>query len=213
MRHNPRLIFVLILAILLMPIISFAQTADNLPLDSRNHHGEVSIKNVKVIEKDYYKVIILDVRFKVTNLQLEDIVSIYPDSIKLVNEKGKTYFPNRDECNLPEPLVKVPDGGPCYEVKNECAKPVWSFDIKGTEGGIGQYHPCFRVEKEFTDFKAYYGYQQFGKSLSDSNLIGNIDLNKSPQQPASNIKIPTATQTKDFFSQFFDIIKKLFNFS
>lgn len=60
---------------------------------------------MKVSEKEFYNVIHLNVQIKVKNLELEDIVSIYPDSVKLVNENGKLYFPNRDECNLPEPAV------------------------------------------------------------------------------------------------------------
>lgn len=106
---------------------------------------------------------------------------------------------NRNECDIPIPPLTAPIEGPCYKVENKCGKPSWSFAIKGTEGGIKNYHPCFRVEKEFNNFKVYYGYEKFGRSLPDSHLIESIDLNQPFKQNIPDIKIPTATQTKDFF--------------
>lgn len=90
---NSRLLFVLVFAFLLIPITSFAYTTNNIPLDSRNHYGEVLVKNVKVLEKEFYKVIVLDIQIKVKDLELERSAWIEPDSIKLVNENGKVYFP------------------------------------------------------------------------------------------------------------------------
>lgn len=215
------LVFTIFSFTLFLTPIVFAQTS-NIELDSRNNYGEISVKNVKVIEREFYKVIVLNIQFQAKDLELENGVSIYPDSIKLVNENDKVYFPTRDECKIPGPIIKTPDGGPCYEVENECGKPVWRFSIKGIEGGIKSYHPCFRVEKEFDSFKVYYGYEEFGKSLSYD--IGSIDVNKANHQTIqktekssidiiSDAKNLDSIKPKDIFSQLIDIFRNLFTFS
>lgn len=206
----------LVLVCIFLIHIQFAQAAPSIELDSRNNYGEVSVKNIRVIEKEFYKVIVLNINFQAKDLELEHIISIYPDAVKLVNENGKLYFPERDECKMAEPLVKTPDGGPCYQVENECGKPVWWFSIKGTEGGIKNYHPCFRVEKEFSNFKIYYGHEKFGKSLSDSTQIGTINLNELNQQITKNNSDNISGLPKkstDFFSQLMDMFRSWFNFS
>jgi hypothetical protein len=195
-----------------------AQTSGIIPLDAFNHHGEISIENVQVSEKEFYKVIHLNIQIKVKDLGLEDSAWFEPDSIKLVNENGKSYLPTREECTATEPpgtLFSYP--GPCFKVENECGKPMNPFGIKGTEGGIGNYHPCFRVEKEFNNFKVYYGYDKpFKPILDEYNPIGNIILNEKNEPTSdvvSNIKNINITNTQDFFAQFFEWIKNLFKFS
>ena len=57
----------------------------------------------------------------------------------MTNENGKTYGP--------EGL-----GQDCSAITlNE-------MSITGTEGGAGQFSLCYMVEKEFNNFKVYYGY-------------------------------------------------------
>lgn len=218
---NFKLISALLCTILLIPISAFAQTSGIIPLDAFNHYGEISIKNVQVSEKEFYKVIHLNIQIKVKDLGLEDGASFEPDSIKLVNENGKSYLPTREECTATEPpgtLVSYP--GPCFKVENECGKSMWDFSIKGTEGGIGNYHPCFRVEKEFNNFKVYYGYRkttgELRQYLFEYNPIGKIILNEKNEPTSdvvSDIKNINITKPQDFFAQLFEWFKNLFRFS
>ena len=159
---------------------AYAQTSDLIPLDQRNHYGQFSIDNVQVSEKDYYKVVSMDVHVKVKDLALEDISDVYWDSITLTNENGKKYQPEGN-------------GGP--DCKKEWDGTFWpNTTVTGSEGGIGQHSFCFMVEKEFTDFKVYYTIPFYNINNPNnpypSFQIGNIDLtqntNTQVQTPSSS---------------------------
>ena len=209
------LIFVILVIIDSSTNVFAKQTSGIIQLDELNHYGEVSIKNFQVSEKEFYKVIHLNIQIKVKDLALEDGASVFPKAIKLVNENGKSYLPTREECTIPDPLIIGPQGGPCHEAKNDCGMPNWWISIKGTEGGIGEYHPCFRVEKEFNNFKVYYTLHVGGLNYKDYEyLIGDIAVDqKLTPDIVSNVKNINMTKPQDFFTQFFEWLRNLFNLS
>jgi len=195
---NFRLIFVLVFAILLMPTTSFGQTSDEIPVGSGKYDGVFTIQNVKMVENDTYKMISMDVTIKVKNLESKDVYWHSTSSITLVNENGKTY--------------RVPFGG--------CGGTPESLVIYPNRGGEGTYTTCFKVDKEFSNFKIQYQ----NNILKKSYEIGNLDLNqinqqtvqtteKSPIDTVIETKIPNTSKPKDFFSQILDMLKKLFSFS
>jgi len=197
--------------------IAYAQTSNiiQLDVDQLNHHGTVTVKNIQVDEKEFYKVIHLNIQIKVNNLALEDSASIDPNSIELVNEKGKTYLPTNVDCTVPDGGA-VGDGRPCFYAENECGKPVWPFLIYGTKGGIGEYHPCFRVEKEFSNFTVNYGYMklnhEYMSMYMDYEPIMKISLNEK-NDPTNNIfsdNNQIVNKSNDFFMQLLQMIKNWF---
>jgi len=200
-----------------------AQTSGIIPLDGLHHNGVVSIQNIQVSEKEYYKVIHLNIQFQVKDLGLEDSAWFEPNSIKLVNENGKSYLPEYEECTATDPAGTVSFPPPCRHVQTDCGVPMFEFGIKGTEGGIGNYHPCFRVEKEFNSFNVYYGYYvQFPKTIMGYTQIGNIDLTQntngqdttpSTSPSDSNPSTSSASQsTANIFEQLMNFLKQIFHF-
>ena len=171
---NSKLVLVLVFTLLLIPITSFAQ-----PM-------EFSVQNVRVSEKENYKVIFMDIRVTVKNLELSDWIPIAPIGTTLINENGKTHVPDPSECEIPLFL-----------------------NIYGKTPS-GYFHTCFSVEKEFNNFKVF-----FTPQYQQPILIGIIDLNQINQQTAQNTEsiqnIPKTIQ--DFFSQLLNMVKSLFNFS
>ena len=205
---------------------AYAQTSGIIPLDGLHHSGVVSIQNIQVSEKEFYKVIHLNVQFKVKDLGLEDSAFFEPNSIKLVNENGKSYYPEYEECTATDPAGTVSFPPPCRHVETDCGVPMFEFGIKGTEGGIGNYHPCFRVEKEFNNFNVYYGYYvQFPKTIMGYTQIGNIDLTQSasgqatPSNPSDSnpsTSNPPSSSTDqsatNVFEQLLNFLKQIFHF-
>ena len=190
---NSKLLLALVFSTLLMPITSFAQTSGLIPIDNK-HMGEISIDNVRVVERDYYKVIYTNVHVKVENLALED-GTILEGEIILQNNNGKIYGPELQDCN----------------VHFQDFSGTANYTILGSEGGIKTYTLCYEVEKEFNHFtvyvlKSYPTYHQI--------QIGTIDLNQNPltnaNSYAQNINM---TQPKDFFTRLVDWFKSLFHFS
>jgi hypothetical protein len=210
---NYRLPLVLVFTILIIPITSFAQASDLIPLDDRNHYGQFSIDNVHVSEKEYYKVIFIDVHVKVKDLALEDSSEVFWDGITLTNENGKKYQAIKNvgsDCN-----PKQWDGT-FYVMQG----------VSGKEGGIGQHSLCYMVEKEFYNFKVYYNIPYYTIPNSDmhspSFQIGNIVLNQSNDPTFNGVSNPstsnpstssTSQSATNIFTQFFDWLKSLFHFS
>lgn len=231
---------------------SAQQTSGNVPLDSFNHTGEISIQSVQVDEKEYYKVVHLNVQIKISNLALEDTAWFEPNSIKLVNENGKRYFPTRNDCpTIREGTIGIATWpSSCYQPATDCGYPGVAFPVYGTQGGIVNYHPCFEVEKEFNKFNVYFGYDRpFHPVLDQWIMVGSIDLSQNQnsidgagsyaknlvtnagsyaQNLANNASSSAQnlvtnassyaqninmTQSKDFFTQFFDWLKNLFHMS
>lgn len=201
-----------------VPSNVYAQTSGiiQLDVDQEHHHGTVSIKNIQVDEKEFYKVIHLDIQIKVIDLGLENSASIDPNAIELVNERGKAYLPTNADCTVPDGGA-AGDSRPCFQAENDCGKPVWFFLIYGTKGGIGEYHPCFRVEKEFNNFTVNYGYMKLDHYYETTQVgyepIMKISLNEK-NDPTNNIfsnanNINT-TKSNDFFTQLLDMIKNWF---
>jgi len=182
----------------LMPITSFAQSTGDVRLGGGKYDGVFTIQNVKVVEKDTYKIIFMDVTIRVKNLESKDVYWHSASSIKLVNENDKSYyFPFGGCAGTPEFLVIYPN-----------------------RGGVDTYSTCFKVEKEFNNFKIQYQ----NNNLKKSYEIGKIDLNqksemiqkseKPPIDTVKDIKIQDVEKTsKDFFSQIMEFFKKLFSFS
>lgn len=129
------------------------QTADNVLIDRNGvKYGEFSVQNVRVTEKEFYKIITIDIHIKVKNLELENMVLISPKNTVLINENGKSY----------------------YQQPNECSTPLL-YEMKGKTGPNGAYSTCFSVEKEFDNFKVYH-------KTDKSYLIGTIDLTQINKQ-------------------------------
>lgn len=183
----------IVIGLIGLSVNALAQTSNIVPLDNRNHYGQFSINNVRVSEKQFYKVIFMDVHVQVKDLGLKDSTTILPYSITIVNKNGKTY--------------SVPP------LQEECTRPTWGVDIYGNKGGVGTYSTCFRVDKEFNNFKVYYSYNGVD-SKSHSYPIGNVDLNQSSLAHAkSGVKQTNLTKAQNFFKQFYEMIKNLFKFS
>jgi hypothetical protein len=193
---NFKLISALLCTILLIPVSSFAQTSGIIPLDEFNHKGEISINNINVSEREYYKVIFMNVHVKIKDLALEDGTIINTSNIRITNENGKTYGPEG--------------------LGQDCKAPTFSeTSITGSEGGIGKFSLCYRVEKEFNNFKVYYTYYSYDLK-PHTYQIGNIVLNQKNEPTSdvvSDIKNLNMTKPTDFFAQLFEWLKNLFKFS
>ncbi len=160
--------------------------ADNVLIDRHgSKRGEFSVQNVRVTEKEFYKVITIDVHIKVINLELENMVLVSPMNTILVNQNGKTYTQQFDECKIP--II---------------------YEMRGKTGPNGAFSTCFSVEKEFNNFKVYYKTDQ-------SYLIGEIDLTKNnqPVKNSNNDELDIPKKSTDFFSQLIDMFRSWFNFS
>ncbi|MGI0060329.1 MAG: hypothetical protein ACREBJ_11245 [Nitrosotalea sp.] len=200
-----------------------AQTSDLVLLDDRNHYGQFSIDNVHVVEKNYYKVIFMDIHVKAKDLALEDTANVFWDSITLTNENGKKYQPEGNDG----PDCKKAWDGTFYVISS----------VAGSDGGIGQHSSCYMVEKEFNNFKVYYTIPYYNYNLH-SFPIGNVVLNEkndptssivsdiqnttnhavsnienTTNRAVSNIENATMSNPQDFFTQFFEMLKNLFKFS
>jgi len=186
-------------------VTAFAQTSDVIPLDDRNHYGQFFIDNVHVSEKDYYKVIFMDVHVKVKDLALEDGTSVFPNGIGITNENGKKYG------------IEV--SGP------DCSYPAFSeYQTSGSQGGLIHFSVCYMVEKEFNNFKVHYTNTQVGYPLQISS-IGSIDLTNINGQvstqssssldsspPTSNPSVSSVSQsTVNIFEQFMNFLKQIFS--
>lgn len=202
---------------IVLSLNAYAQTPNTVLLDEQNHYGQFSIDNVRVFEKDYYKVVSMNVHVKVKDLALEDSSNVYWYSITLTNENGKKY---QAEGGVDADCNKKGWDGTFYEVQM----------VSGSEGGIGQHSLCYMVEKEFNNFKVYYT-----SPLNNPNnpfpvfQIGSIDLTQdtndqvqtlsqnpsnSSQSSPSNFSSPSTSQSQtDIFEQLIDMIKNLFHFS
>ncbi len=195
---------------------AYAQTSDLIQLDDRNHYGQFSIDNVHVSEKEYYKLVLMNVHVKVKNLALEDTANVYWDSITLTNENGKKY---QAETNVDTDCNKKGFDITFYELQT----------VSGTEGGIGQHSLCFMVEKEFNNFKVYYTIPFYNinnpSNPFSSYQIGSIDLtningqvttpSSSPSDSSPSVS-PTYTGTSpaptNIFEQLMNWLKQIFHF-
>ncbi len=192
---------------------AYAQTSDLIVLDQRNNHGQFSIDNVHVVEKQYYKVIFMDVHVKVKDLALEDIADVYWTSITLTNENGKKYS------------AEGRDGPDC---KKDWDGTFWdSTTVKGSDGGIGMHSFCYMVEKEFHNFKVYYiiPFNNLNNPYTPFQ-IGNIVLDQSndptstpsssstDSNPSSSIpSISSASQSAtNIFEQLMNFLRQIFHF-
>jgi len=174
---------------------ALAQTSDLILLDTQNHYGQFSIDNVHVVEKQYYKIIYIDVHVKVKDLALEDSATAYLDGITLTNENGKKY---QSTC------TNV-GAGTFYDTQT----------VSGRDGGIGMRSLCYMVEKEFSNFKVYYTIPYYNFN-THSTQIGDIVLdqrNDPTINPTSDIGNSNTPNTLDFFSQLIQWFKNLFKFS
>lgn len=207
--------------ILGLSLNAYAQTSDLIRLDDQNHYGQLSIDNVHVSEKEYYKLVMMDVHVKVKDLALEDFANVYWGSITLTNENGKKYQP---EGNVDANCNKKQFDGTFYTIPG----------VKGTEGGIGQQSLCYMVEKEFNNFKVYYTIPFYNTHNPDNPFtsfqIGNIDLTNANGQisssssnsydsnpsisnpPASSSSSDTSQSTTNIFEQLMSFLKQIFHF-
>jgi hypothetical protein len=183
---------------------AYAQTSDLIALDQRNNHGQFSIDNVHVVEKQYYKVIFMDVHVKVKDLALEDVADVYWTSITLTNENGKKYS------------AEGKNGPDC---KKEWDGTFWeSTTVKGSDGGIGMHSLCYMVEKEFHNFKVYYtipfSMPPNYTTLYPSVQIGDIILNQSNDPTYSGGSNPSTSSPSvtNFFEQLMNYLKQIFHF-
>ena len=191
-----------------LPLNAYAQTSDLVPLEDKKHYAQFSIDNVRVEEKDYYKVIFMDVHIKVKDLALEDSTEIN-GKVTLTNENGKTYQPNPPDCQLP------------------CLFPLTL--ITGAEGGIGKISVQYMVEKEFNKFKVYYNIPYYDMQNPSNNpypsfQIGSIDLTNvngqvptpssspSDTNPSSNLSTSNISQSTNIFEQLMNWLKQIFHF-
>jgi hypothetical protein len=188
----------------------YAQTSNTVLLDDRNHMGQFSINNVSVSEKQYYKVIFMNIDVKVNNLGMEDGTTILPNSITLVNDNGTSYGQDTQECS----------------------PPIWGLSLDGKEGGVGTLSTCYSVEKNFNNFKVYYSFWDDADGTRHSYQIGNIDLTQdtndqvqmlssSPSnssQSSSNFSSSnystssTSQSATDIFGQLMNFLKQIFHF-
>jgi len=198
-----------------MSLNAYAQASNIIRLDDQNHYGQLSIDNVHVSEKEYYKLVIMDVHVKVKDLALEDFANVYWGSITLTNENGKKYQP---EGNVDANCNKKQFDGTFYTIPG----------VKGSEGGIGQQSLCYMVEKEFNNFKVYYTIPYYNTNNPDnpytSFQIGNIDLTNTdgqvtaPSSPSDSSSSPnpsistTSQSTANIFEQLMNFFKQIFHF-
>lgn len=170
---------------------AYAQTSDIIQLDDLNHFGQISIKNIHVSEKEYYKEIYMDVHVQANDLALEDGFGINAQSFTIMNQNGKSYGTSSD-CNM----------------------PTWDVPILGKKGGFGDFSICFEVEKEFNDFKIYYKYHSLNYFDRSAVQIGNISLNEKNDPTSSPLtSTPSSSPSiTNFFEQLMNYLKQLFHF-
>lgn len=111
--------------------------------------GTFSIEKIILSEKEYYRIISINLNIKAENLELGDTVFLSPIDFTLENEKGKKYV------NQPQ----------------ECSSPL-TYQITGKTGSNLSVIVCYEVEKEFDRFDVFF------RSEDHKNYkIGSFTLN------------------------------------
>ena len=93
--------------------------------------GIFSIEKIIVSEKEYYRIISINLNIKAENLELGDMVFLSPIAFTLKSEQGKVYVNQPKECSSPISYQITGKTGPnlsvlvCYEVEKELDK----FDV------------------------------------------------------------------------------------
>lgn len=189
---------------------AYAQTSGLIPIGFK-HMGEVSIDNVSVDEKEYYKIVHVKLYMKINGLALEDGDSLN-GAILLQNANGKTY--GGTLCDYQNPLE---------------ASHFTETSFVGTQGGINKPTFCYNVEKEFNQLTVYL--QQYSNSDASYHkyLIGNIDLTQtssssssdsgsspsslSDSNPSSsNSATASGSSSTNIFDQLMNFLKQIFHF-
>jgi len=116
------------------------------------------VESFKVVDKEGYNVLFVDLLFTAPNIEMGDWIMIYNTELYIVNEKGKEYHLDTSECKMP---------------------PLNAFQMTGKDGPTKVFHLCFSIEKKFTTFKVYYK-PQYKSPIQ----IGFIDLNAETKKPA-----------------------------
>lgn len=139
---------------------SFAQTADIVITGQGigKKYGDFSVQNVRVSEKQHYKVVTIDVHVKVKNSELQDWFVFSPIQTNLVNLKGKSYPPDPSECKIPT-----------------------MYQVSGKKGPDFTYSLCFSVEKDINEFKVTYRSDKLYQ-------IGKIDLTQKQVKEKKDVK-------------------------
>ena len=139
----------------------------NIPFVSQGEttYANFSIKNVTIVENEFYNVIFFDVKISVKgSFGIDDTLYVHPLDTFIQNISDEVYSPDIDECKM-----------------------TYLVDFSGKYGNNHEYQVCFSVEKEDKKFYVFYWFPTDDTYYQ----IGTIILENTNKSLAiQDVKIP-----------------------